>query len=65
MKEVRLKKPSEVPKTPKFDTSPYFTDPKEMCIDCADCISPKHKIIKYKYPKKLGSRYVELFKLNP
>ena len=42
MKEVRMKRPSETPKTPKpiFDTTPYFSDPKEYCINCADCISP-------------------------
>ena len=31
------------------------------CIGCAKCLSPQHRIIQYKYPQQLHSRYVELF----
>ena len=32
------------------------------CIDCAKCISPKNKIIPFKYPKSMNTRYVKDFK---
>lgn len=36
----------------------------DKCIGCANCLSPHHQIIQYKYPKQINSRYNEQFKNN-
>ena len=34
----------------------------EKCIGCAKCMSPTHKLLSYKYPKNMASRYMDFFK---
>ena len=33
----------------------------DKCIGCAVCLKPDHKVLAYKYPKKLQSRYAEYY----
>jgi ferredoxin-like protein FixX len=36
----------------------------EKCIGCATCMSPTHRLISFKYPKNMASRYTDFFKTH-
>ena len=42
----------------------HSKDHQEGCTGCVTCMKSKlqHRIVNYKYPKTIGSRYTELYK---
>jgi hypothetical protein len=50
----------------KFVNADYLApaEHKDKCIGCSQCMKPQHRIVSYRYPKQLKTKYGEIFNIS-